>query len=866
MKLTLPFFLTLYCLVFQYWAQANPVDSDSLSPKKKPVYRASTTKTNDLIHTKLDVKFDWENSQMQGKASITAKPHFKPCSTLILDARGMEIQGLEVFDLGKNKTDNFSANNDILTSKKSNSSYKYENDSLKINLGREFGTDEKYLVRINYLAKPNELKKGGGEAITDDRGLYFINPKGEVKNKMPQIWTQGEIQANSAWFPTIDCPNQKMTSEILITVDAKYTTLSNGSLIESSKNSDGTRTDHWKMDLPHSPYLVMMAIGEFVKINDVPWKGKEISYYVEKEYAPFAKEMFGNTPEMIELYSNLLSTPYPWQKYSQIVVRDYVSGAMENTSATLHSDQLIYQNDREMIDQKKGEPVIAHELFHQWFGDLVTTESWSNLPLNESFATYGEYLWEEYKYGRDAADSHNQDSKAGYFEAAKEKQVELIRFQYNDAEDMFDAFSYNKGGQVMHMLRKYVGDRAFFASLKLYLEKNKFQNAEIHQLRLAFEEITGEDLNWFFEQWFLKKGHPQLSIDKSYDPISKTVKLFIKQKQDLTQFPLYKLPVDVDIYSAGRKERHCIMIDEQNEEFTFYSPVQPDLVNFDAERQLLSKRTYTRSVDEFIFQCRNAPLYLDRYEALRNLSDTLSEARVYELFKETLTKDPFWEIRQLCLESLQSIASSKEAELRPLVLNLALNDKNSNVRSSAIDFLAFNDKGPDLSDLYTRLLNERSYAIASSALKALCKTNSLVALQKAKELEGEKSELLFESIATIYGNYGSDANSGYFEKCKDYFSGYALYNYIKLYGNFLKRCELAQSFRSAAGTFGDLALSSKGYLQKTAQTAFKESILDLLQTRKEELKKKNPDRLENIQELEKLIEELSVEYQRIDVH
>ena len=218
--------------------------------------------------------------------------------------------------------------------------------------------------------------------LPDAKGLYFINPKGEEKDKPTQIWTQGETEANSVWMPTIDKPNQKTTQEIYMTVPAKYVTLSNGLLISQKKNADGTRTDYWKMDLPHAPYLFFMGVGDFAIVKD-SYKGKEVSYYVEKEYAPVARSIFGNTPEMMKFFSEKLGVEYPWQKYAQIVGRDYVSGAMENTTATLHQES-AYQNARELVDGIRWEGTIAHELFHQWFGDLVTAESWSNLTVNES--------------------------------------------------------------------------------------------------------------------------------------------------------------------------------------------------------------------------------------------------------------------------------------------------------------------------------------------------------------------------------------------------------------------------------------------------------------------------------------------------
>lgn len=853
----------LCCAIFSsLFITALPSDSSKAQPKRSP-YRASVTRQNDLIHTRLDVKFDWFRSQMTGKATITGKPFNKPTSKLVLDARGLEIQSVEVYNASSGRAQpNMKPNPELPGGGKLNSSFKYENDSLKINLGKEFTAEEKYLVKINYTAKPEELKKGGSDAISDDKGLYFINPKGEKKDKMPQIWTQGETQASSAWFPTIDSPNEKMTTEIFMTVDGKYTTLSNGILTESKKNPDNTRTDHWKMELPHSPYLVMMAVGEFKKVTDLPWNGKEISYYVEKEYEPHAKAIFGNTREMIDFYSKILGTPYPWAKYSQIVVRDYVSGAMENTSATLHGDFMVYQTPREMIDGKKGEDVIAHELFHQWFGDLVTAESWSNLPLNESFATYGEYLWQEYKEGREAADAHSYQSRMGYFQAAREKQVPMIRFEYESKEDMFDAWSYNKGGQILHMLRKYTGDKVFFASLKLYLERNRFKNAEMHDLRLAFEEVSGEDLNWFFNEWFFTKGHPELLITKSYDPKSSILKLKVRQEQKLSETPLYTLPVDVDIYAGGKKERTRILIDQQEQEFSFSVSSHPDLVNFDAERQLLGLKTYTKSTEELIFQYKNAPLFLDRHEALSNLKTEQDKENVYKLFLTAAESDNWYELRMNAIQTLKKTASKKESELKPLLLKIAASDKNTNVRALAMSVLSENYKGEDLTDLYRKSANEQSYALLSSALKALATTDRGLALKKAKELEPEKNKRIFEAISVVYSKNDPDAHNYYFVNIKSSFSEYENLRFLYYYNSFLKECTRPETFVAASAIFADIIKTSNDYVKAETKKAYEEGILAFVKKKEEDLKKENTPS-ETIKEWENVRNKIEILYKTL---
>src|SRR5215213_3676851 len=484
------------------------------------MYRATPDKINDLVHTKLDAKFDYSKSQLNGKVWITLKPHFYPTDSLALDAKGMDIKQVAVVKNGKNVPLKFS----------------YDKMILDINLDKTYRNNEQYTIYIDYTAKPDEYAGKGSAAITDAKGLYFINPRGEEKNKPTQIWTQGETEATSVWVPTIDKPNQKTTDEILMTVPAKYVTLSNGKLVSQKNNSDGTRTDYWKMDLPHAPYLFFMGVGDYAVIKD-SYKGKEVSYYVEKEYAPVARRIFGNTPEMIAFFSRATGVDYPWAKYGQIVGRDYVSGAMENTTATLHQES-AYQDARELVDGNTWEDVISHELFHQWFGDYVTTESWSNLTLNESFANYSEYLWREYKYGKDAADAHNYQDMQGYIGSGSEAK-DLVRYHYRDKEDMFDAVSYNKGGRILHMLRNFVGDSAFFKALNNYLTTNKFKAGEAHNLRLAFEDVTGKDLNWFFNQWYFGSGHPKLDVTYDYDEAAKKVNVIVKQTQ--TSNKVFKL-------------------------------------------------------------------------------------------------------------------------------------------------------------------------------------------------------------------------------------------------------------------------------------------------------------------------------------
>ncbi|HWY98747.1 MAG TPA: M1 family metallopeptidase, partial [Bacteroidia bacterium] len=400
-------------------------------------YQYTAPIVNQLIHTKLEVSFDWKKKYLYGKATITLKPYYYSTDTLVLDAKGLELHEVSMVN-GKEKTP---------------LKYTYtDGKQMHIKLGKWYKKNEQYTLFMDYTSKPEELKdeQGGSAAITSHKGLFFINANDSDMHKPREVWTQGETEDNSCWFPTIDKPNQRMTEEIYMTIEKDFKTLSNGALLGSVENKDGTRTDHWSMDLNIPPYLVMMTAGPYAVVHD-SWHGKEVDYYVDKKYEPYAKDIFGNTPQMIDFFSKVLKFPYPWNKYDQVVAHDYVSGAMENTTATLLGEFLQHTR-RELIDNKfdNAEDDISHELFHHWFGDLVTCESWSNLTLNESFANYSEFLWRQFKYGNDEADEMLQKNGGEYLNNTP-AQRNLVDFYYKDKEDMFDLISYNKGGCILHM-------------------------------------------------------------------------------------------------------------------------------------------------------------------------------------------------------------------------------------------------------------------------------------------------------------------------------------------------------------------------------------------------------------------------------
>lgn len=741
------------------------LDTVEITASRENPYRASATKAFDLIHQRLEVSFDYTKQQLSGKATITLQPHFYPQTSLTLDAKQFDLHEVSLL-----QADN---SHRPLT-------YTYDSLELDIQLDRKYLAAEPLKIFIDYTAKPEEHKSGGSAAITDDKGLYFINPLGKDTTKPIQIWTQGETESNSRWFPTIDKPNQKCTDDIYITHLKKYSSLSNGTMISSTDVNDSLVTDYWKMDLKHAPYLVMMAVGDFAIIKD-KWRDVPVNYYVEKEYAPYAKQIFGNTPEMMEFFSQKLGFDYPWQKYSQIVVRDYVSGAMENTSATLHGE-FVQRNARELLDEN-NEDVISHELFHQWFGDLVTTESWSNTPLNESFATYGEYLWNEYKYSREEADCKQYDNLEKYLAEATGKNVDLIRFYYEDREDMFDRHSYEKGGLVLHYLRKVVGDDAFFKSLELYLKTNQFKPVEIHQLRLAFEEVTGTDLNWFFNEWFLNSGHPVLDIHYSYDADS--VYVTVDQKTNTDMLLTYTLPFKVGVWYGNNVSTFDAVLKKKSQVFAFKAEGKPDLIDFDAERAVLCEKKENKTTDNYIFQYNYAPLFVQRLEALKKLEEDKKKSAANAILIAAL-KDHSAYLRKYAIEQL-SLSENKDSILASIA-DLAKHDKESSVRKAAVTRLS-KEKANSYADLFEQGINDTSYQVAAASLRAINEVDSKKAMAKAKELENEKNSDIANAVADVYAKNGDADYQNYFENKLRTTEGYTKYRLFYYYANFLIRME-----------------------------------------------------------------------------
>ncbi|WKD86685.1 Aminopeptidase N [Polaribacter huanghezhanensis] len=694
------------------------VSAQTIAPQS--IYRKEKDKVHELQHTKLVVSLDFKKKELNGEAWLTLKPYFYATNKVTLDAKAMLIHSIQL----KNK--------DV--------GYNYDGEKIIVELPRAYTKDESFILDIKYTARPEKVQQKGSAAITEAKGLYFINADGLDTSKPTQVWTQGETEASSCWFPTIDSPNQKTSQELTITVPNKFKTLSNGTLEKQTNNANGTRTDYWNFKRKHAPYLFFLGVGEYEIIKD-SYKMIPVEYYVEKKYAPYAKDIFGLTPEMMAFFSKITGVEYPWSKFSQIVGRDYVSGAMENTTAVVHGEK-AYQMPGQLIDENVQENTIAHELFHHWFGDLVTAESWSNITLNESFANYSEYLWREHKYGKDDANAHLLEDVEAY-KQGKNFDKDLVRYFYKDKEDLFDTVSYNKGGAILHMLKNYVGDDAFFASLKLYLTENKYKSAEVAQLRLAFEKVTGKDLNWFFNQWYFSNGHPKIQVSYDYNTLEKRVAVNILQTEGDFKFPLA-----IDIVENGKVTRKNVFVDGKDASFVFSYSKTPENILVNADGVLLADFTEAKTTSQYISQLKYTTDYGHKKEAILAIVKLQSDKKVFEAIASALD-DPFYKIRILAIENIDLFDKSSKRAVIDKIKKIALQDEKTLVRAAAIETLGKLTEPGNL-PLFEEALKSKSYSVLGKTLVAIYYIDKAAAIKLSKELPNDVRKIIATPLTRIF--------------------------------------------------------------------------------------------------------------------
>lgn len=766
-------------------------------PAGKPPYQPAATKAWTITNTRLAISFNMAEKTASVKEWIKLHPYCYSTDTLLLDAKGVLIDSI------------------CLVTPKGNVAvpYTYANNELNLRFGQHYTATDSVQLYLKYTAQPYATATGGSAAIREDRGLYFINPDRVVPNKPVQIWTQGETESNSHWMITIDKPNTKFTTQIEMTVPDSMTTLSNGALIKQTKDNKGNRTDVWKMDKPIQAYAVMMAVGKYTVIKD-KWNNKEVNYYVEPEYAPYARKMFANTTEMMEYFSKRTGVPYPWNKYSQIAVRDYVSGAMENTSASLFGE-FVNQNFREIAD-KNSEDVVAHELFHQWFGDYVTCESWSNVTVNESFANYGEQLWKKYKHGQAAADELAYNDLQIYLYTSSMKDPQLVRYHYDSREEVFDGISYNKGGAILRYLNTLIGDAAFDKAMNIFLTRHALGNAEAHHWRMAVEEATGQDWNWFFNQWYYHAGHPELKVTYNYNDTTQTLGVSVLQTQEDSTMD-YVLPLKMAVIYGNEQTVTDWTIDKRKDTLTYAykNGVRPVLIP-DYEHVLPGELKENKKAQQWLAQYKANDNYASRRLAIAGAFKQISDTNAQQLITLALN-DKIKTTRLLALSGLSKVASDKHRKRWiAKVTDLAALDAESRVRAQAFEVLA-DWKNTTAKEVMIAAVTDSSYYVAGNALDALSKTDKEKSYELAINLlKTDPRSVLRAVIWQCIGNKAADADIQLYEQHVPYMQGNKKYTLAGSLSNYLKEVKSETSFDKGVTLMADMALQEDNAGRKKA--------------------------------------------------
>ncbi len=641
------------------------------------------SKDYDLQHSKVVLRFDLDQKKVIGDVTHTLSPLREGVNEVSFDSVGLQIQSVKL----NRKDAKFST-----TDKK-----------LIVTLPKTGKIGEKYEIEIKYEGKPT-------------KGLYFILPDKDYPNRPKQVWTQGESEDTRYYLPTYDYPNDRLTTETILTVPADWLTVSNGKLISTTDAGNGMRTWTWRETQPSSTYLFTVVAGEFVEVKDT-WRNTPVTFYAPKDRGDRLAPNYERTPAMIELFSKKLGVDYPWEKYAQSMVDDFVAGGMENSSATTNTASSL-RNPKLVPEYPTDEDgLISHELGHQWFGDLVTTKDWGNIWLNEGFATFMETIWTEAHYGKDEADHDRWEEGRRWFQQRNLYGKPIVRHDFDDSSE-FDGNAYGKGGWVLYMLRHQLGDDAFYAGLKHYLEMNRGKNVVTADLIEAIEEATNINVDQFFDQWVYGAGAPKFEVSYSYDATKKEVALLVKQTQTIEgRVGLFRVPVDVEITNATGPKLYPMVVAKAEETFTFPSATVPQMVLFDKGTQILKSMEFKKEKKELLYQLKNASELADRADAAVALGKLKGDDEAAAGLGEALKNDRARGLREAAAESLGDLNSPAAAKQ----LLSALDEVNEpELRATIVQALGSFKETPDVtSKLETIARDDSSYRARAAALGAI---------------------------------------------------------------------------------------------------------------------------------------------------
>lgn len=731
-------------------APGSPQERKPFAPGAPPRYMPE--RIYDLRHLRLDLAFDSTKGEISGTATNTLVPLRPGTDTLVFHAADLRVAKVRLAGSGEELR--FSLDPQART--------------LTVRLGRAYGPEDVLDVAIDYSARPRS-------------GLYFVGPDEGYPDKPRQIYSQGQPDFNHHWFPSWDYPNDRATTELLGTVERPFQVVSNGRLVEVTDRPDGRRTFHWKMEQPHTTYLVSVVVGELSRVAD-EWKGIPVEYYVPPGREDEARRSFGVTPKMMDFFSTVTGRPYPYAKYAQSAVYDYMWGGMENTTATTMTERTLH-DARAALDIS-SEYLVAHELAHQWFGDLVTCRSWEHVWLNEGFADYMTALWFRHAHGMDEFAWELDDLRQDYLaEDRDEYRRPIATRRYADPVQMFDAHTYEKGALVLRMVHYLLGEETWWRAVREYLARFAGQTVTTEEVRGVFEQASGMPLGPLFDQYVHGAGHPELSVRWHWRPGRPgegMVRLEVEQTQRVTdETGFFSFPVEIGLVGASGMEVRRVQLEPRRfQDLDLPSDERPRTVVFDPRAWMLAAVDFDKPLAEWIVQLEAADSLAAKLEALRALGEKgggMARGEAEAALGRALREEPFRGARQVAAQSLAKLAT--DAALSELRAGLA--DREGRVRTEVLKALSAFPRHRELIPVLTRALEreEGTYARAAAAeslgsfeewrgeaapalVRALSQKshNDAIAAAAIKALAALGAPQTFDQ-AVRYARYGAPGNS-----------------------------------------------------------------------------------------------------------
>jgi len=637
----------------------------------------------DLQHSKIALRFDLDQKRVLGEVTHSLSILRGGSTKVFFDSVGLTIQSVTL----------------------NRAAIKFETsaDKLIVPLPAAAKAGDKFEIAIRYEGKPA-------------KGMYFILPDKDYPDRPRQIWTQGESEDTRYYLPTYDYPNDRLTTETILTVPASWITVSNGKLMNVSEAGKGLKTWYWKESVPSSTYLITVVAGESDEVKDT-WHGIPVTYYAPKGRGDRLPLTYGRTPAMMELFSKKFGVDYPWEKYAQVMVDDFVAGGMENSSATTNNSSSLVHPKLAPEYFTGEDDLISHELGHQWFGDLVTCKDWGDIWLNEGFATFLEAVWTEAHYGKDQADYERWNNAREWFESNSLWNKPIVRHDFDDSSE-FDGNAYNKAGWVLYMLREQIGEDAFYRGLKYYLDVNRGKSVVTADLAKAIEESAHVNVDQFFSQWLYGAGAPKFDLSYTYDGEKHQVMLTVKQIQKVEgRVGLFRVPVEVEITTGSGPKLYNFTVSKDKQTFPLPAESAPLMVLFDKGGHILKSAEFHKEKKEWLYQMKNATDLADRADAVVALGKMKNDDEVVAVLGDILRNDKAWGVRATAADTLGQLGAASASKL----LLAALDSHDGPwVRNRVVSALGnFKDDTTVAAKLNSVANQDDSYRARAAALQAL---------------------------------------------------------------------------------------------------------------------------------------------------